>query len=547
MPRLFPRRFSPRGISLRVKAFVFVGGVALVVTAVLLALIEVVFAQSMRNTQNEFAKDIVESVISRLNQAARQQQDKVLAAAVRDEAFTFLKGTRKGVLDRAPIPQVASSGQDFFALFDRQKNPFAWMLLSSQEPDPQHLPDYFQTDEARRNGLLLEGKMGSVILPTPEGILLLSARPVTRADGSGPSPGWLAYGLDIGKSWFEEIRRQVGVEITPITINGQRSGLGNEGKSLTTDALGICRVFLSDNRHAKDSSVALLADIQFDSASGFSPAGLRLVFPSRLYSGAVELRNKLIWGSLLGAVVLGALCCLVIEHLFIRRISRMNKEFQSLVEGKDSSTRLREVSTDEFGRLAGSANRLLDSLRRQRLESENQNTLFLSVLDSASEGIMAFRSLRNEKGAISDFVLVLANKSAEGMMNRKSQSLLGKCFLGLFPGNFSEGMFERYVRVVESRTGEKFESYLPQEEIRSWFHVSAQPWADGFVVTFEEIGRRKRVEQELKASIEELERFNHAMIGRENRVLEMKSEVNVLRSRLGLPPGYKVDSLNDEA
>jgi hypothetical protein len=83
--------------------------------------------------------------------------------------------------------------------------------------------------------------------------------------------------------------------------------------------------------------------------------------------------------------------------------------------------------------------------------------------------------------------------------------------------------------------------------MRRWLYISAEPWSDGFVVTFEEISQRKRVEQELKASIEELERFNRAMIGRESRILEMKSEVNLLRSRMGLPPGYKVDALNDDA
>jgi hypothetical protein len=36
------------------------------------------------------------------------------------------------------------------------------------------------------------------------------------------------------------------------------------------------------------------------------------------------------------------------------------------------------------------------------------------------------------------------------------------------------------------------------------------------------------------------------MLVRENRVLEMKTEVNLLRARMGLPPEYKVDSVNDE-
>jgi|GEM_PF-5145148 len=177
---------------------------------------------------------------------------------------------------------------------------------------------------------------------------------------------------------------------------------------------------------------------------------------------------------------------------------------------------------------------------------EDREALLLSVLDSASEGIMAFQSLRNEKGTISDFVVVLANKAAGELMNRESKSMLGKCLLGLFPGNLSEGLFDRYVRVVETRIGEQIEAFDGHEDVRAWFLISVEPWSDGFVISLEEISQRRHVEQELKASIEELERFNRAMIGRENRVLEMKSEVNLLRSRLGLRPEYKVDSLSDE-
>ena len=151
----------------------------------------------------------------------------------------------------------------------------------------------------------------------------------------------------------------------------------------------------------------------------------------------------------------------------------------------------------------------------RRREFENQETLLLSVLNSASEGIMAFRSLRNEKGAISDFLIVLANKSAGAMVNREPKDMLGKSLLGLFPGILSEGIFARYARVVETKVGEHFETFYGHEALRIWLSISAEPWSDGFVVTFEEIGQRKRVEHELQASIEELDRFNRAMLVRE--------------------------------
>jgi len=79
-----------------------------------------------------------------------------------------------------------------------------------------------------------------------------------------------------------------------------------------------------------------------------------------------------------------------------------------------------------------------------------------------------------------------------------------------------------------------------------WFESYISPWEDGFVVTFAEITQRKETEQELQHKLDEIERFNRAMIGREERVLEMKAEVNELRARFGLPAAYRVDSRSDD-
>ena len=59
--------------------------------------------------------------------------------------------------------------------------------------------------------------------------------------------------------------------------------------------------------------------------------------------------------------------------------------------------------------LAGEPDKPPNTLLGRLEELENQEALLLSVLDSAPGGIMAFRSLRDEQVAVSDFELVLAN------------------------------------------------------------------------------------------------------------------------------------------
>ncbi len=54
---------------------------------------------------------------------------------------------------------------------------------------------------------------------------------------------------------------------------------------------------------------------------------------------------------------------------------------------------------------------------------------------------------------------------------------------------------------------------------------------------------RKRLEEELRDSLAEMERFNRLMMDREGRVLELKQEVNDLLAELGKPPVYQTAGL----
>jgi two-component system CheB/CheR fusion protein len=56
----------------------------------------------------------------------------------------------------------------------------------------------------------------------------------------------------------------------------------------------------------------------------------------------------------------------------------------------------------------------------------------------------------------------------------------------------------------------------------------------------------KKVE-ELRASNEELDQFNRAMVGRELRMIELKEDINALCRRLGEPPRHAMDQLQTDS
>jgi len=84
-------------------------------------------------------------------------------------------------------------------------------------------------------------------------------------------------------------------------------------------------------------------------------------------------------------------------------------------------------------------------------------------------------------------------------------------------------------------------------------------WADTFISIIKDengkpqgtigidhdITEQKEMEKELKEKMKELKKFNKVMVGRENRMIELKKEVNQLGQQLGKKPPYNLDFLKN--
>lgn len=124
--------------------------------------------------------------------------------------------------------------------------------------------------------------------------------------------------------------------------------------------------------------------------------------------------------------------------------------------------------------------------------------LLKSILDSAQYGIMTFKSLRNDQDEIIDFVCLFANDIALQIVQIPKAKIEGGRLLELMPGNKASGLFDQYVKVVESSHQLDLEQYYPGEDINKWFRITAVPLGDGFTVTFQDIS-------DLKGAIVEIE------------------------------------------
>ena len=90
----------------------------------------------------------------------------------------------------------------------------------------------------------------------------------------------------------------------------------------------------------------------------------------------------------------------------------------------------------------------------------------------------------------------------------------------------------------ELRFKRKDGSIFPAEISSALFTNSKGETKNSLIIR--DISDRKKVENEIKRKVDELERFNRLMVGREIKMIGLKKEVNELLEKLSFPGKYKI-------
>jgi PAS domain S-box-containing protein len=145
---------------------------------------------------------------------------------------------------------------------------------------------------------------------------------------------------------------------------------------------------------------------------------------------------------------------------------------------------------------------------------------------------------------LSDGKIIEANSGFLNITGYKSSEIVGKTILDL---HFWDNEEEREFMVEEVlKTGKMDEKELKfrrknGEIITGLLSAGIIEFNDeNFVlINIKDISERKLIEKFNVERIEELEKFNKIMVGREKRMVELKQEVNELCANMKIPPKYK--------
>lgn len=123
---------------------------------------------------------------------------------------------------------------------------------------------------------------------------------------------------------------------------------------------------------------------------------------------------------------------------------------------------------------------------------------FRLLLEASPDGFMILRAIQNEAGAIADFSIEYVNPAATQGLHQTPENFLGQSLQQLFPNYQTSDLFNRYVAVANSGTSDTFEAYYNHTDRSGWFRHVVTKLNHGIGVSFSDITKRKRFEDERK-------------------------------------------------
>ncbi len=229
----------------------------------------------------------------------------------------------------------------------------------------------------------------------------------------------------------------------------------------------------------------------------------------------------------------------------ITELKRAEKELHLLNETLEQRVQSRTEEMKQARRAALSMMQDADKERervKEAMEKLRESSEQLQVLSSAVEQSPSSVMITDREGRI-EYV----NPKFEQLTGYVSQEAIGNTPRILKSGVHEEEFYNNLWKTILSgkewhgdvcNQKKNGELYWEQASISAVLNQSGE--ISYFVSVREDISERKRMDEELKEHMEELERFSRLTYDREERMIQLKEEINTLLEQMGREKKYKI-------
>ncbi len=199
-------------------------------------------------------------------------------------------------------------------------------------------------------------------------------------------------------------------------------------------------------------------------------------------------------------------------------------------DGREYYAVLNITFTYEDGKPKGAMVIAHDITERKRIEEalRESEERFRVAQELSPDGFLIFRPLRDNTGAVTDFLWLYENDAAARMNDTNPKEVCGKSVSEVLPHHEKTSFGRAYKEVAETREVRVVEeAFYDQDTFRQrrWFRAVGVPTTAGDVaILVQDITERKRTEEALKKAYDELERRV------EERTSEVSKAVELLRA-----------------
>ena len=343
--------------------------------------------------------------------------------------------------------------------------------------------------DTRANPLPQSGRRGLVM--TTAGPMLVSVRPITRSDNSGPSRGTMVFGRLLDKAEITDLAHRTHLQL--VARRPAEPTLPEEARAALAT---LRRGEESVSQPLDDKNIAgymLVKDFHGDDALLFTITSPRLIYQQGV--------NSLRWqvGAMLAALVLlGGLVHLLLERLVLGRISDFSRQISQIAQQPDATARVKVPGQDELTQLGASVNTMLDSLARSRGELQESELLLRTFYDSVSlmRGVVEIED--------HDIVHLFSNEHSDRFLGQGREGTRGRrsSELGI-PEAQIEFWLEKYRQSAEVDGPVGFEYRLDHPGGFQVLSAVICPLPNHdvrrrFAYVIEDITQRRRTEEELR-------------------------------------------------